>query len=230
VDECKALGEGPRGSHAPGVRHALPGGAWRGRRGSWQGLTLVHFSAQLEPCLTQETTLRTLRTLNTPLTRATQPLRAPPILYKALKLSSKVNECKPLGGGSAGGGGDRDHLSSAGTVAPQLTSRESSGGYGAGGTERTGGGGSSRAGGGGGGGNGNGGGGGGGGGGGRGLSALGYLPPAPGPGPGGGHGGVGGGSSSARGDHHLPGVGGGLELAAEALTAGAYTRPLFSST
>jgi hypothetical protein len=30
-----------------------------------QGLTLVHFSAQLEPCLTQEDTLQTL---NTPLT------------------------------------------------------------------------------------------------------------------------------------------------------------------
>jgi hypothetical protein len=27
-----------------------------------QGLTLVHFSAQLEPCLTQETTLHTLNT------------------------------------------------------------------------------------------------------------------------------------------------------------------------
>ena len=31
-----------------------------------QGLTLVHFSAQLEPCLTQENTLHTLNTLNTP--------------------------------------------------------------------------------------------------------------------------------------------------------------------
>jgi len=49
-----------------------------------QGLTLFHFSAQLEPCLTQEITLHTL---NTPLTRATRPLRAPPIPYKALKLS-----------------------------------------------------------------------------------------------------------------------------------------------
>jgi len=49
---------------------------------SWgQGLKLVHFSAQLEPGLTQE------NTLHTPLTRATQPLRAPPIPYKALKLS-----------------------------------------------------------------------------------------------------------------------------------------------
>ena len=52
-----------------------------------QGLTLAQFSAQLEPCLTQENTLHTLNTLNTPLTRATQPLRAPPVPYKALKLS-----------------------------------------------------------------------------------------------------------------------------------------------
>jgi len=53
-----------------------------------QGLTLVvHFSAQLEPCQSQENTLHTLNNPNTPLTQATQPLRAPPILYKALKLS-----------------------------------------------------------------------------------------------------------------------------------------------
>ena len=43
-----------------------------------QGLTLVRFSAQLEQCLTQE---NTLHNLNTPLTRATQSLRAPPIPY-----------------------------------------------------------------------------------------------------------------------------------------------------
>jgi len=30
--------------------------------GVWQGLTLVHLSAQLEPCLTQENTLHTLYT------------------------------------------------------------------------------------------------------------------------------------------------------------------------
>jgi hypothetical protein len=52
-----------------------------------QGLTLVHFSAQLELCLTQENTLHTQHTPNNPLTRATQPLRAPPIPYKALNLS-----------------------------------------------------------------------------------------------------------------------------------------------
>jgi hypothetical protein len=59
---------------------------WRG-----QGLTLVRFSAQLEPCLTRKNTLHTLHIpytpSNTPLTRDTQPLRAPPIPYKALKLS-----------------------------------------------------------------------------------------------------------------------------------------------
>jgi hypothetical protein len=48
------------------------------------GAQLVHFSAQLEPCLSQE---NTLHTLNTPSTPATQPLRAPPIPCKALKLS-----------------------------------------------------------------------------------------------------------------------------------------------
>jgi hypothetical protein len=41
--------------------------------GLGQGLALVHFSAQLEPCLTQE------NTLNTPFTWATRLLRAPPI-------------------------------------------------------------------------------------------------------------------------------------------------------
>ena len=39
-----------------------------------QGLTLVHFTAQLEPGLTHE---NTLHTRNTPLTRAKQPLRHP---------------------------------------------------------------------------------------------------------------------------------------------------------
>jgi len=33
---------------------------------SQQGLTLVHFSAQLEPCLTHKNILHTLHTLNTP--------------------------------------------------------------------------------------------------------------------------------------------------------------------
>ena len=30
--------------------------------GEWQGLTLLHFSAQLEPCLSRENTLHTLHT------------------------------------------------------------------------------------------------------------------------------------------------------------------------
>ena len=41
-----------------------------------QGLTLVHFSSQLEPSLTHK---NTLFSINTPLTRATQSLRAPPV-------------------------------------------------------------------------------------------------------------------------------------------------------
>jgi hypothetical protein len=92
-----------------GVLEAAPGGR-RGRGGGGgaaaagadaraapaahgRGLTLVHFSAQLEPCLSHD---NTLHTLNTPLIRATQPLREPPIPYKALKLSHKVDECAPL--------------------------------------------------------------------------------------------------------------------------------------
>jgi len=48
-----------------------------------QGLTLVHFSAQLEPRLTHTKhpthPKHPLTPPNTPLTQATQPLRAPPI-------------------------------------------------------------------------------------------------------------------------------------------------------
>jgi len=58
-----------------------------------QGLTLLHFSPQLEPCLTHK---NTLHTLNTPLKRATQPLCAPPTPLKALNLSCEVSECTPL--------------------------------------------------------------------------------------------------------------------------------------
>ena len=58
-----------------------------------QGRTLVHFSAQLESCLTQE---NTFHILNTRFTRATQPLHATPIPTNALKLSWKVDECKTL--------------------------------------------------------------------------------------------------------------------------------------
>jgi hypothetical protein len=48
-----------------------------------QGLTLVHFSAQLEPCLTPENTLHTLNTPSHPLNTG----YTTPILNKALKLS-----------------------------------------------------------------------------------------------------------------------------------------------
>ena len=53
MDECKSL---------------IGGVLWSANlfkkvRDSWrQGLTLVHFSAQLEPCLKQENTLYTLNT------------------------------------------------------------------------------------------------------------------------------------------------------------------------
>jgi hypothetical protein len=55
-----------------------------GRPARSQGLTLVPISAQLQPCLTHN---NTLHTLNTHLTRSTQPLRASPIPRKALKWS-----------------------------------------------------------------------------------------------------------------------------------------------
>jgi len=119
VDECKPLpgggGRGParpprldpsRGGGGPmgmvACAGSIPDPSAAPSRPSTdvQGLTLVHFSAQLEPCLTQENALHTLPTPctppDTPSTRATQPLSAPPEPYKALKLSWKVNECQPL--------------------------------------------------------------------------------------------------------------------------------------
>jgi len=75
-----------------------------------QGLTLVHYSAQLEPFLTQKRTLHTPNTpchpLNNPSTPPKQHLTAPPVTQKALKLSLKVDECKPL----HSGGRDREKL------------------------------------------------------------------------------------------------------------------------
>ena len=60
-----------------------------GCRARRQGLTLVHFSAQLEPCLSQENTLHTLNTLNTPLTGYTTPTRTPyPIQSAQIELKS----------------------------------------------------------------------------------------------------------------------------------------------
>jgi len=49
-----------------------------------QGLTLVHFSAQLEPCLTQENTLHTLDTPSHPLnTGYITPARTPYLIKSA---------------------------------------------------------------------------------------------------------------------------------------------------
>jgi hypothetical protein len=58
----------------------------RGLHSSTSQLNLSHVSHKATPYISPDT----------PLTRATQPLRAPPIPYKALKLSRKVDECKPL--------------------------------------------------------------------------------------------------------------------------------------
>jgi len=54
---------------------------------AWQGLTLVHLSAQLEPCLSQENTLNTpLHPLNT---GYTTPTRTPyPIQSAQVELKS----------------------------------------------------------------------------------------------------------------------------------------------
>ena len=60
---------------------------WRQR----QGLPLVHFSAQLEPCLTHKNTLHTLNTLNTPLSMGyTTPTRTPyPLISAQVELRSE---------------------------------------------------------------------------------------------------------------------------------------------
>ena len=63
---------------------------------SWQGLTLVHFSAQVEPCLTHKSTVHSLNNPYHPLNAGfTTPARTP-IPQKALELSREVSECKPL--------------------------------------------------------------------------------------------------------------------------------------
>ena len=65
-----------------------------------QGLTPVHFSAQPEPYLTRNTPFpppNNPRHLpNTRKQTPKQSLNAPPIPQKALTLSRKVDECKPL--------------------------------------------------------------------------------------------------------------------------------------
>jgi len=55
-----------------------------------QGLTLVHFAAQLEPCLTQDNTLHTLNTPSHPLNMGyTTPTRTPyPIQSAQVELKS----------------------------------------------------------------------------------------------------------------------------------------------
>ena len=73
---CRYAVSGPRlGLVLPReLRLHVPGPA----RHCSQGLTLVHFSAQLEPCLTHTHTKHPTHHKH-PLTRATQSLRAPPI-------------------------------------------------------------------------------------------------------------------------------------------------------
>ena len=61
-----------------------------------QGLTLVHFSAQFKPFLRQNTLDTPSYPPHTLKTPPKQSLNAPPIAQKTLKLSRKVDECKPL--------------------------------------------------------------------------------------------------------------------------------------
>jgi len=58
-ESAAAAAGGARGGGVGGSVLPIAWGTW-GTPG--QGLTLVHFSAQLEPCLTQETTLHILNT------------------------------------------------------------------------------------------------------------------------------------------------------------------------
>ena len=62
MNECKPLPEtlasGPAPS-GPGFGGAASGSRRLKRPALGQGLTLVHFSAQLEPCLAQQNTLHT---------------------------------------------------------------------------------------------------------------------------------------------------------------------------
>jgi len=73
-------------------RPLQPGNLWRQLTfvPSRQGLTLFHFSAQLEPCLTHVTTLHTLNTPSHPLnTGYTTPTRTPyPIQSAQVELKS----------------------------------------------------------------------------------------------------------------------------------------------
>jgi hypothetical protein len=68
------------------------------RSPSTQGLTLVHFSAQLEPFRTRNLSRfgHPMLAPATPYEPPKQPLNAPTVPQKALTLSRKANECKPL--------------------------------------------------------------------------------------------------------------------------------------
>ena len=65
-----------------------------------QGLTHVHFLAQPEPFLTRNTPQTHPTTPEHSLKHPKQPLNAPPVPLKALTLSRRVDECRPLGGGA----------------------------------------------------------------------------------------------------------------------------------
>ena len=86
-----------------------------------QGHTLVHFSGQLEPCLvTRKHPTHPKHPPTAAATRARQPLHAPPIPDKALKLSRKVDECKTL---TRGGTRSRTRASSTRCSSATLTAR-----------------------------------------------------------------------------------------------------------
>ena len=70
--------------------------SWGATPAACQGLTLVHSSAQLEPCLSQEYTLHTLNTPQHPLnTGYTTPTRTPYPVQSA-QVELKSGRCKPL--------------------------------------------------------------------------------------------------------------------------------------
>ena len=81
MDECKPLIVGSDAREVSRARAMLE---------LRQGLTLVHLSAQLEPCLTLDTTLHTLNTPYHPLdTGYTTPTRTPyPIQSAEVELKS----------------------------------------------------------------------------------------------------------------------------------------------
>ena len=92
--------------HREGTSSQFKGVTRDKRSGKWrQGLTLVHLSAQPEPFLTNNTPSTPPNTpykhpLNTPKTTP----KCTPMPQKALTLSRKVDECKPLNEGHNGRG------------------------------------------------------------------------------------------------------------------------------